>query len=84
MDSYDRYKMSARMMMLGMLALADGMQSNSMEEDPNKRLQEEWDKKNRGISSGYGVHLSKAERKGKTPQELQAMRAARIKGAPHV
>jgi hypothetical protein len=27
---------------------------------------------------GYGVHLSKAERKGKTPAELQAMREARL------
>jgi alpha-D-ribose 1-methylphosphonate 5-triphosphate synthase subunit PhnI len=27
---------------------------------------------------GYGVHLGKAERKGKTPAELQAMREARL------
>jgi hypothetical protein len=27
---------------------------------------------------GYKVHLSKAERKGKTPEELQAMREARL------
>jgi hypothetical protein len=26
---------------------------------------------------GYGVHLSKAERRGKTPAELQRMRAER-------
>jgi hypothetical protein len=29
---------------------------------------------------GYGVHLSKAERRGKTPAELQRLRAQRAAG----
>jgi hypothetical protein len=29
---------------------------------------------------GYGVHLSKRERKGKSPAELQALRAERAHG----
>jgi len=30
---------------------------------------------------GYGVHLSKAERRGKSPAELQALRAQRMSDA---
>jgi len=30
---------------------------------------------------GYGVHLSKAERRGKSPAELQSLRAERMANA---
>ena len=68
-SGYDDSKRNLRATMMAMTMLALSMGGEGAPELP--RLPEPKPK-------GYGVHLSKAERKGKTPAELQAMRQAKL------
>jgi hypothetical protein len=71
MDNYDRSKLNRRMLISGMYALAMSLNSNASSDNIIPSLP--YPK-----PIGYGVHLSKAERKGKTREELQKMREEKI------
>jgi hypothetical protein len=71
MDNYDRSKLNRRMLISGMYALAMSLHGGDHVSTWIPSIPEP-------KPIGYGIHLSKAERKGKTREELQKMREEKI------
>ena len=73
-QGYDESKVRVRGQMAAIMALALMMGGAEAGAPGLPRLPEPKPK-------GYGVHLSKAERRGKSPAELQRLRAERMNDA---